>query len=106
MFSDLVVPCIDELLVNIAKDETYDQVATFNTIRLDCNTQTLGYSQREFKFHDLEMSQVDKVDAFDIPTVEYFTNAAIGLFRKIVYGDDEEGQRASSFKNFNESPMF
>jgi len=45
----------------------------------------------------------DDISAFDIPGVEYFTNAAIGLFRHAVYGPDDEG---ASFKNFNEAPMF
>lgn len=58
-FDELAIPCIDELIVNIAKDQTKDQIPTFNTIRIDCNDQTLGYSQREFRFHDISMTQID-----------------------------------------------
>jgi hypothetical protein len=55
LFTDLVVPCINELIVNIAKDETVDQKPTFNTVRIECNNQSVGYSQREFRFHDVLM---------------------------------------------------
>ena len=37
LFTDLLVPCINELIVNIAKDETPDQNPSFNTIRIECN---------------------------------------------------------------------
>lgn len=44
LFTDLLVPCINELIVNIAKDETKEQKPTFNTIRIECNNQSVGYS--------------------------------------------------------------
>jgi hypothetical protein len=37
VFTDLLVPCINELIVSIAKDETPDQKPSFNTIRIECN---------------------------------------------------------------------
>ena len=90
LFTDLIVPCINELVVNIAKDETVDQLPTFNTIRIECNNQTVGYSQREFRFHDVLLSQIDYVEALDIPVVAYFTKTAISLFRNVIYGKDDD----------------
>jgi hypothetical protein len=106
LFTDLVVPCINELIVNIVKDETPDQKPTYNTIRIECNSQTVGYSQREFRFHDVLLSQIDYIAALDIPVVEYFTKSAISIFRRIIYGEDDDSSKSEAYKDFNNAAMF
>jgi len=110
MFSDLVVPCINELIVNIAKDQTVDQKPTYNTIRIDCNAQTTGYSQREFRFHDVVMDQVDQEDGMDLATIDYFANTAINLFNRVILDDLSSDPltvaEIISYKNFANAAMF
>ena len=94
--------------MNIAKDETVDQKATFNTIRIECNNQTLGYSQREFRFHDLQLSQISYIETLDIPVVEYFKETAISIFKSVFYGLDDDSSKNENepYKDFNNAAMF
>jgi len=77
MFSDLTLPCINELIVLMIKDENKNQVASHNTIRVECGQQSVGYSQREFRFHNVALEQV--AEALDVPVLDYFTKYAISL---------------------------
>lgn len=98
------MPCTDELIVNIVKDADAFQKTTVNTIRIECNTQTLGYTQREFRFHDVNMRQVEKSPVADIPIVSYFFDTAISLVKSFIEGDDASDE--DTYKNFKNSAMF
>ena len=101
------MPCINELVVKIAKDQTVEQMPLFNTVRLDCNAQTLGVFEREFRFHDIAMSQVESGEALDLPKMGYFMENAISLFKTIVFGGPEDSEEDPIFfKDFNEAAMF
>jgi hypothetical protein len=101
-----VVPCIDELIVSIGKDETIDQMPTYNTLRFSCNEQTVGYSQREFRFHDVVMNQVDRIDEMDIPVFKYFLDAGVSIVKRVNYGKYDDSAKRMAFKDFNNAAMF
>jgi hypothetical protein len=45
LFDELFIPCQDEMIISLVKQENADMLDAHHTMRVPCNNATTGYSQ-------------------------------------------------------------
>ena len=56
-FSNIYIPCGQEVLISMVKKQTIGEVTIHNTQRIMCNPAAIGYTRKEFRFHNMDVEQ-------------------------------------------------
>ena len=54
-FDDVSIPCKSEVIFSLANEENLDMLDVHNTVRVNCNSMSLGTKEKIFRFYSLNL---------------------------------------------------
>jgi hypothetical protein len=88
----------------MVKKETSGEVTVHNTQRTVCNQAAIGYTRKEFRFHNMDVIQ--KVDPREAEAARNYVSEMPSLFKVFEKERILKSDKAETMKDFNNAAMF
>lgn len=88
----------------MVKKATSEEVAVHNTQRTMCNKAALGYTRKEFRFHNMDVLQ--RADPREAQAAMYYVTEMPSLFKIFEKERVLKSDKAETMKDFNNAAMF